>query len=203
MVSPFTDDVPIHGVFVAVAGPSGAGKDTLIEYARRHFTGQGDIVFVRRLITREADAASEDHDTLSIEAFERARSEGAFACSWEANGLGYALPAGADEAIASGCIAVANVSRAAIPLLRERYRNVLTVIVTARANILAERLAARGRETEVDIRERLARNATYAEPGEETDTITIDNSGTAEEGGRRMVAALEKALAWSALSDAV
>lgn len=197
------DDLPIHGVFVAVAGPSGAGKDTLIDYARRHFTGQGDIVFVRRLITRVADAASEDHETLSVEAFERGKAEGAFACSWEANGLRYALPASIDEAIDAGHIAVANVSRAAIPLLRERYRNVLAVIITAREEVLAERLAARGRETEADIRGRLARNASYAVLGGKPDTITIDNSGSAEEGGRRMVAAIEKALAWSALSDAI
>lgn len=192
-----------HGVFVAVAGPSGAGKDTLIEYARRHFAGRADIVFVRRLITREADAGSEDHDTLSVEAFEHARAEGAFACSWQANGLRYALPAATDVAISAGHIAVANVSRAAIPLLRERYRNVLSVIVTAREEVLAKRLAARGREDRTAIRERLARNAIYAEPGDKPDTITIDNSGPPEEGGRRMVAAIEKAIARSASPDAV
>lgn len=191
-----------NGVFVAVAGPSGAGKDTLIDYARSRFEPcSSDVVFVRRVITRHSDGTSEDHDSMSVEAFERARDEGQFACAWQANGLSYGLPARVDETIAAGQVAVANVSRAALPLLRARYDNVLAVLVTAQPEILAERLAARGREKRDDIRERLARNLGYEQPTVDAETVVIDNSGLPEEGGEKFVAALERALAWSAHSN--
>ena len=68
-----------HGVFVAVVGPSGAGKDTVIAYARDRFADDASVEFVRRVITRPSDAASEDHDTLEDAAFEEAENASAFA----------------------------------------------------------------------------------------------------------------------------
>ena len=66
------------GVFVAVVGPSGAGKDTLIDYARAHLAGEPDYEFVRRVITRPNDGSSEDHDTLDMRPSRR-RADGALA----------------------------------------------------------------------------------------------------------------------------
>lgn len=193
-----------HGVFVAVAGPSGAGKDTLIDLARRHFEAHDDAVtFVRRLVTRPVDEASEDHDTLSLATFEQWRSEGRFSCAWQANGLGYALPARVDDIVRSGRVAVANVSRGAICELRRRYRNFLAVIVTAPDDVLADRLAARGRETREEILARLARNQGYGLEFKAGDTFIIDNSGTAGQGGDRLIAAIDKALAWSTVCDSI
>ena len=59
------------GVFVA-AGPSGVGKDTLINHARAGLAGRPEFVFVRRIITRRPDAHLEDHDSLAPAAFEAA-----------------------------------------------------------------------------------------------------------------------------------
>ena len=61
-----------NGVFIAVVGPSGAGKDTIIDYAREKLRDEGGVEFVRRVITRPSDAASEDHDTLADAAFDEA-----------------------------------------------------------------------------------------------------------------------------------
>ncbi|RUU77437.1 phosphonate metabolism protein/1,5-bisphosphokinase (PRPP-forming) PhnN, partial [Mesorhizobium sp. M7A.F.Ca.MR.362.00.0.0] len=69
------------GVFVAVVGPSGAGKDTVIGYARVRFADETRLEFVRRVITRPSDVASEDHDTLADAAFVEAEADGAFAIS--------------------------------------------------------------------------------------------------------------------------
>lgn len=190
------------GVFVAVAGPSGAGKDTLMDFARRYFADRSDtIAFVRRIVTRPVDASNEDHETISEDAFDKARAEGRFSIWWRANGLGYALPADVDNILRKGGVAVANVSRAAIPEIEARYRNVAVIIVTAPPEVLAERLVGRGRESRDEILARLARNANYADrtPG----ATIIDNSGTPEEGGERFVAALSKALAWSAVCDSI
>ncbi len=196
-------DVPIrHGVFIAVAGPSGAGKDSVMDYARQRLGPQdSDVTFVRRVITREMDGAGEAHDCLTRADFDEAEAKGAFAVSWEANGLKYGLPASVDDIVRDGHVAVANVSRAVIPLLRERYGNVVAVIVTASRDVLAERLSSRGRETRAEVLARLER--AHAKELTVEDATVIDNSGTLEEAGERFQDVLRRAAAWSAVSDSV
>ena len=80
------------GRLVLVVGPSGAGKDSLIEAARRALAGHPRFVFPRRLVTRPCDPGSEDHDSLTEEAFASEREAGAFFLHWGAHGLHYALP---------------------------------------------------------------------------------------------------------------
>ncbi|CAN0654191.1 phosphonate metabolism protein/1,5-bisphosphokinase (PRPP-forming) PhnN [Nitratireductor aquimarinus] len=196
-------DVPIrHGVFIAVAGPSGAGKDSVMDYARQRLGPQdSDVTFVRRVITREMDGAGEAHDCLTRADFDEAEAKGAFAVSWEANGLKYGLPASVDDIVRDGHVAVANVSRAVIPLLRERYGNVVAVIVTAARDVLAERLSSRGRETREEVLARLER--AHAKELTVEGATVIDNSGTLEEAGERFQDVLRRAAAWSAVSDSV
>ncbi|RUM98535.1 phosphonate metabolism protein/1,5-bisphosphokinase (PRPP-forming) PhnN [Pseudaminobacter arsenicus] len=184
-----------NGVFIAVVGPSGAGKDTVIAYAREHLGDDSDVRFVRRVITRPCDGASEHHDTLDDVAFAEAAAAGAFALTWEAHGLKYGIPADVDVAIANGRVVIANGSRTALPALRARYENVVVVEIVARPEILAERLARRGRESRGEVLARLARAAdvTIAGPG----VVTIDNSGEREIAGRDFVAVIGKAIAFS------
>jgi ribose 1,5-bisphosphokinase len=190
-----------NGVFVAVVGPSGAGKDTLIAYVRERLSEDDHVEFARRVITRTSDGATEDHDTLADAAFVEAEASGAFALSWEAHGLRYGIPASVDDAISVGHVVVANTSRGVIPALRQRYANVAVVEITASPEILAERLAARGRESRGEVLARLARTAPHdlSGPG----YIAIDNSGSADIAGERFLAVLRKAVAFSDVSGLI
>jgi ribose 1,5-bisphosphokinase len=192
--APRTDRRDRQGAFVAVVGPSGAGKDTLIGYAKARLGAREPVPvhFVRRVITRAADGATEDHDTLSPEAFEQARAGGAFALWWEAHGLRYGLPESVDRQIAAGHTVVANLSRAALPALRERYRNVSIVAVTASAETLTKRLMARGRESADEVLARLARAAAGG-LGVSGVVTTISNDGSIAEGGDALIAAIRAA----------
>ncbi|UCI08009.1 phosphonate metabolism protein/1,5-bisphosphokinase (PRPP-forming) PhnN [Mesorhizobium sp. B1-1-8] len=190
-----------NGVFVAVVGPSGAGKDTVIGYAKQRFAGETRLEFVRRVITRPSDAASEDHDTLADAAFAEAEADGAFAICWDAHGLRYGLPADVDWAVGNGHVAVANVSRSVLPALRERYANLAVVEITAAPEILAERLAARGRESRGEVLARLARSTTVTLSG--PDVTSIDNCGAREIAGERFAEVLRKAMAVSDLSGLI
>lgn len=170
------------GCLALVVGPSGAGKDTLLRLAAAALRDDPRIVFPRRVVTREADS-SEDHDTLDPDAFAAARAAGAFALDWEAHGLCYGIPA---KSLAAGCVVACNVSRGIIASARRIHPNVRVVYVTAPQEILAARLAGRGRES--GVAERLARKV----EGDSTALAdcVIDNSGEPETGGRALAAYL-------------
>ena len=80
-------------MLVLVVGPSGAGKDTLLEAARQALADDPRFRFVRRVITRPADAGGEAHEAVTAEEF-AARE---FALQWQAHGLSYGIPADAIE----------------------------------------------------------------------------------------------------------
>ena len=117
------------GVFVAIVGPSGAGKDSLIRGLGERLTGRDGVVIARRVVTRPSDD-HEDHDTMDEAAFEDAEEAGRFALSWSAHGLGYGVPVEIDAAIEEGKIVVCNVSRAAVAAVRRRYARSRVVLVT-------------------------------------------------------------------------
>jgi ribose 1,5-bisphosphokinase len=174
-----------EGCMAVVVGPSGAGKDTLIAYAARHFQGRSDIVFARRVITREADAGGEDHEAVCEEDFARMDADGQLAVAWEAHGLHYGIPAETRAAVSRGVLVVANGSRSALDLFKQNYSNVVVIKVVARPEVLAARLEARGRESSSDILSRLERRSPEGDGG--LRTITIDNSGSVEEAGMAMI----------------
>lgn len=175
-----------RGRLVLVVGPSGAGKDTLIEAARRQLASAQDIVFARRIVTREAVAALEDHDSLDPAAFEAAGSAGAFALAWEANGLRYALPASILDALAAGGTVVANVSRRAVAAAQALGYPVRVAHVTAPVALRAQRLTGRGREAAAEIAARLTREVAVEAAGAQVHEIC--NDGSIEDGARALIA---------------
>jgi len=169
------------GKLVLVVGPSGAGKDTLLGLARAACADDSTIVFVRRVVTREASSA-EDNEQISVDAFREACARGAFAIHWEAHGHSYGLPRSIEDDIRAGRTVVANVSRTVIPALRHAYANVVVVSVTAPADVLAARLAMRKRGSDGNVTERLARKVEDAEPD-----ATIVNVSSAEYHARQLL----------------
>lgn len=185
-----------RGLFILVAGPSGAGKDTLIDAIRAR---RPDLSVTRRIITRAAGSAGEDHSAVTLEDFERLEADGAFLMTWRAHGLAYALPADVEEALARGRGVIANLSRAAIAPARERFDPLLVLLVTAPIEVLAQRLAARGRETPAEIQARLARADQPAPSGPEV--VEIDNGGALDDALAQALQAIEAAETLAAAAD--
>ena len=177
-----------NGRLIVVVGPSGAGKDTLMDYAARRLEGRPDVIFVRRVITRDGDAGGEDHDAVSETEFQRLSDAGGFAVSWEAHGLRYGIPAAVVAQIADGRLVIANGSRNALPHFKAAFPAMTVVNVIARPDVLAERLEARGRETRQEILGRLQRNSPALSG--DYDVITIDNSGSIDEAGAAVLGVL-------------
>jgi ribose 1,5-bisphosphokinase len=170
------------GRLVLVVGPSGAGKDTLLRLAQAACADDPDIVFPRRVVTRES-SADEDNIAVSQEEFCRVREHGDFAVHWEAHGHSYALPLDINDDIRAGRAVVANVSRTVIAALRRAYVNVVVVAITAPPDVLAQRLAARARHSDGNIAGRLSRSVDDASA--RTD-VTILNAGSADYHGRQL-----------------
>lgn len=165
------------GAFVGVVGPSGAGKDSIINAARARFAGNPKVVFARREITRAADG-NEPHGSLSHEAFQRGIAQDDFALWWRANGLCYALPSELHQDMAAGRIVVANLSRDCVTKAREAFARCVIVHVTARADILADRLSQRAREGATEQAGRIRRSELLDQSvGAD---LTIENSGAIE-----------------------
>jgi ribose 1,5-bisphosphokinase len=145
------------GRLMLIVGPSGAGKDTLINGARLECTNIPAIVFPRRVVTR-ASSAYEEHETLDAEAFSQALAAGTFALWWEAHGHRYGIPASIDDDIRAGRTVVCNVSRTIIDRAQRRYARVAVVLITAPPRVLKARLAQRNRRSDGDVADRLARS---------------------------------------------
>lgn len=180
-----------RGTLFLVVGPSGAGKDTLIAGARAMLEPGGAYVFPRRAITRPAGAGGEDHEEVSPEAFAAREAEGRFFLSWRAHGLDYGLPGCIAATLESGRNVVANVSRSVLAGVAGRLRPAVVVEVTAPPEVLARRLAARGREDAVDAARRLAREGAPCPDG--VTLRRVVNDSTPEQGIARFIAALSDA----------
>ena len=179
------------GRLIAVVGPSGVGKDTVIAGLCAERPG---LHRVRRAITREADAGGEDFEALSLVAFEEAEAAGAYALSWRAHGLAYGIPAGVRDVLDRGQDAVANLSRGVLAEARGVFPGLAVLALTARPEVLADRLAARGRETPADVEGRLARAVAYEIAGE--DVLVVPNDGPVGETVAAVLAALYPPSRW-------
>ncbi|NLR98481.1 phosphonate metabolism protein/1,5-bisphosphokinase (PRPP-forming) PhnN [Rhizobium sp. P38BS-XIX] len=177
------------GTLAVVVGPSGAGKDTLMNLAAQHFAGRSDVHFVRRVITRDGDAGNEDHRSVSEADFDAMERSSAFAVSWEAHGLKYGIPADVADELTRGNLVIANGSRSALHRFQTAFPRLKVINVTATREVLAERLMARGRESREDVLKRLERSSLTVEGS--YDVADIDNSGTLEEAERAIISVLE------------
>lgn len=178
------------GCFVGVVGPSGAGKDTLMDAARVTLKDDARFHFVRRIITRPQMPGTEDHDSLDEAAFIKAQGEGAFAFNWQAHGLHYGLPKRLWTEITDGRVVIANISRRVLDDVRRLFPSRRIILITARPEVLAERLFARGRESREEIELRLLREVRFDQKAD--DVVTIDNSDTVETSTAKFIQTLIK-----------
>jgi ribose 1,5-bisphosphokinase len=174
---------------VYVMGPSGAGKDTLLRYAREQLASE-PVAFAHRYITRPATAGDENHVALSVPEFRARKQHGLFAMDWEAHGMLYGIGCEIAAWRSSGLVVVVSGSRAHFERTLATESAVMPVLVTCAPAVLAQRLALRGRESEQAIAERLGRDP--APKLSHPTLVTLDNSGAVEDAGDKLVALLRR-----------
>ncbi|MDP8998401.1 MAG: phosphonate metabolism protein/1,5-bisphosphokinase (PRPP-forming) PhnN [Pseudomonadota bacterium] len=134
------------GSLVLVVGPSGAGKDSILRGAAKILRDNPHFVFPKRVVTRVADVAAEDHDTLSESSFEAIRTAGGFLLSWQAHGNSYGILAAVADQMKMGQVVVVNVSRQIIAEAAIKFPSLVVIEITAEASLRVQRIEQRGRE---------------------------------------------------------
>lgn len=175
---------PTNGRLVCVVGPSGAGKDTVLNWLTEHWPGPTPLYRARRCITRPADAGGEWHEALEVSEFERLRVQGLFAWHWCAHGLHYGVRQSELQGLAQGACVLVNGSRAHLDAACARYPGLAVLHITASEATLTQRLLARQRETASDIAQRVRRSQLIPALTHPL-SLTIHNDGSLTEAGQQ------------------
>ncbi len=173
------------GRLFAIVGPSGAGKDTLLDGLVRDWPA---IHRARRTISRPP-SATEAFESVTEHDFAALRRSGAFALDWQAHDLCYGIRQSEFASLRNGGTVVFNGSRKALPAAIARYPDLQVVVISVAAETLARRLAKRGRESAGEIVRRLDRAGFDLPDG--INGKVVWNDGTPAEGVARLVAALQ------------
>lgn len=189
---------------MAIVGPSGAGKDTIMNAVHEVLKNNPEFLFVRRIITRKAGINSfNDHDEtsqnignednigVSLEKFFELSQKASFSLQWFAHGIHYGLPMGIVDEVHKGKIVIANVSRAELEHAKELFGKVYVIEINAPIGILKERLLGRKREKISDIEERLKRANIPIQLPEGAKYCYIDNSGNVKSAVDKMLSILQ------------
>ncbi len=176
------------GKWIFVCGPSGVGKDSVMAWAVKALADQPRIVFARRLITRDAQLAS-DHDAIGEQDFLLLQQSGGLCWFWQAHSFHYGIPQHYASHVNAGGIVVINGSRSHVDGL-PASPDVKRVKITASPEKIAARLAERGRDTQQEVMQRLARNASLDETDPVKADLDINNDGELAEAGAILAAYL-------------
>lgn len=160
------------GRFIAVVGPSGVGKDSVMRALAVH---NPRMSLARRVITRPSDAGGEDFDGVSTAEFNARKEKGDFVLDWHAHGLQYGIPDTVETALNNEQDVLANLSRAVLPQAEQMFERLEVLLLTASRATLSARLQKRGRECASEIARRLDR-ADFTLP-KGIPAHVVDNSG--------------------------
>jgi len=173
---------------VVVIGPSGAGKDSVLDGVRANWSFCKPAHFARRTITRPVKFDDEQHEAVDVASFEQMLQAQTFCMHWHANGISYGIRKTELDPINIGQWVFINGSRAYLPELLKAWPLATVVHISAAHEVLAQRLVQRGRESGDAMVKRLSRNVALNLPAH---AISIDNSSTLEEAVSSLTRALK------------
>jgi guanylate kinase len=177
-------------MLVIISGPSGVGKDTIIDALRRraHEREYHYVVTCTTRARRPGEVDGVDYHFLSPETFAEWRAAGEFLEANEVHGNWYGTPRGqVRQALAAGRDVILKIDVQGAQVVKEKVPHALLVfIVPPSLEDLFQRLRARATETadELEIRQRnaaieLARQDDY-------DYVVVNETGQVERTAERI-----------------
>ncbi len=170
-----------------VMGASGAGKDSLLRFAREQQPAGSPVAFAHRYITRPAHSAGENHVELSNDEFQTRLEHGCFAMHWESHGLRYGIGTEIRHWLQQGMHVVLNGSREYLYKAAADFSNLVPVLIRVDADVLRERLTERGRESPDEVAQRLRRHARFECLDEHPGLVCIDNNSDLSDTGQQFL----------------
>jgi ribose 1,5-bisphosphokinase len=171
-------------------GPSGAGKDSVLNRARKLLAPDAPVVFAHRYITQSADSGGENHVALTAAEFALRRGHGLFAFHWQAHGNDYGIGREIHAWRKAGLTVVVSGSREHFQKVGGVDDDTHPLLITAPTETLASRLAARGREDRDAAVKRLGRGEAYEI--NDVRLVTIVNDGTLDTAAETFVSLLAR-----------
>ncbi len=172
----------MYGRLIAIVGPSGSGKDTLISELKNKIIAH----FPRRFITRENFPNDEESIPVTPDKFLNLLKNEQLAFHWSAHGLNYGIPININQFLSDGTDVIFNCSRAALNNISQNCPNLEIIVIDVSPSILRKRLISRGRESIKEINKRMSRKIDLMP----SRAVTIDNSKSIEEGLNNLIAAI-------------
>lgn len=147
-----------QGHLFYLIGPSGAGKDALLTYAREQINGHLPILFAHRYITRPSQAGGENYIALTQAEFDQRQQLGLFALTWQSHHNSYGIGIEIESWMKAGVNTVVNGSREHLPVASQRFPDMRVILLEVSVDTIRQRLEQRGRETAEEIDARIAHN---------------------------------------------
>lgn len=180
---------------VYVVGPSGAGKDTLLHWLRSQLPDNAPLHWVRRTITRPADAGGENHESVSPDQFRQILSQQGFAMHWDANGLQYGIRHEQLTPLQRQQWVFVNGSRANLAQAAQQFPGMVILHITASTEVLKQRLLQRGREPTDNLEARMRRAIEPQWPAD-CPRVDITNDGSLDASGVRLLRKMQQLPDW-------
>jgi ribose 1,5-bisphosphokinase len=168
-------------------GASGSGKDSLLAYARKHIAEDQPVIFAHRYITRPADSGGENHIALDDREFRLRKKLECFSMHWYSHDTYYGIGQEVHHWLQKGSNVVVNGSRAYLDEAANQFPQLVPILVTVEQDKLAQRLIARGRESQSEIKRRLQQARELESTVYHPCLIRLDNNGQLTEAGEILI----------------
>ena len=180
---------------IYVMGPSGAGKDSLLDWLKNKLPPESPIHFAKRTIDRPLQALGEQHESVDAASFARLCAEKSFAMHWLANGRQYGVRHGELEPLQREQWLLVNGSRAYLPEALRQFDGMNVLHISASADILRARLLARQRETPEVVEARVQRAVAFSVPTS-CRCVNVLNDTSLDDAGAVLMKALASLPGW-------
>jgi ribose 1,5-bisphosphokinase len=180
---------------IYVMGPSGAGKDSLLDWLKIRLPPQAPICFAKRTIDRPLQALGEQHECVDSATFDRLQKEMSFAMHWLANGRQYGVRHAELEPLRQQHWLLVNGSRAYLPDALRQFDGMTVLHISASADILRARLLARQRETPEAVEARVQRAVEFSVPPS-CRCVSVLNDTSLDDAGAVLMDALSALPDW-------